>query len=81
ELERCWRFLQTFPQGEFDELQEIRANLKVFYGHEFQVILNLTPDALLPAMLHPVTKVRGVEKLEMVVEFRRRVRIEQSILR
>ncbi|EER14437.1 hypothetical protein Pmar_PMAR021191 [Perkinsus marinus ATCC 50983] len=32
-------------------------------------------------MLHPATKVRGVEKLKMVTEYRRRIKGEESILR
>ncbi|KAF4680393.1 hypothetical protein FOZ60_013582 [Perkinsus olseni] len=69
-LEECWVHLNTTPANESEAVTETRRAMRKAFVNK--VIMRLTPDALLGAMMEPRYKLAGVERLGIVREFRKK---------
>ncbi|KAF4754800.1 hypothetical protein FOZ62_025075, partial [Perkinsus olseni] len=68
ELERCWLHLCDDPDDELPMIKKARARIR--QGLLDKVIARITPDCLLPAMLHPKLRFERVDSLKIVKAYR-----------
>ncbi|KAF4742736.1 hypothetical protein FOZ62_028078, partial [Perkinsus olseni] len=68
QLEKCWRLLNT--EGEEDMPEIIQARLLMRDAFRQKVIWRLSTDSLIGCLLNPRMRVKGVENLLIVKEFR-----------
>ncbi|KAF4649559.1 hypothetical protein FOL47_001940 [Perkinsus chesapeaki] len=67
-LEDCWRHIEEQPANELEVVRETRGLIRDAFLNK--VIMRLTPDAFVAMMLDPRYKLKGVERLRIVREFR-----------